>query len=99
MAIIALRPLLVGNRTCATCEAVPEAASWPNFASVASAGSVGVIDDAQLPEFARRLYAGELPTELAPGIPAAHVLAAMRRVRGLRLPETLQPIQAHLAKR
>ena len=98
MAIIALRPLLVGRKTKTTCEPVPEAAAWPNFAQILGAGYLGLVEDANLSEFARRLYAGELPTELAPSIPPAHVLAAMRRVRGLSMPQTLQPPQKILVK-
>lgn len=96
MAIIALKPLLVGKKTKVTCEPVPEAASWPNFAQSINAGHLGIVDDANLLEFARRLYAGELPTELAPSIPQAHVVAAMRRVRGLVVPQAVQPTQKRL---
>lgn len=98
MAIIALKPLLVGRVTRQTCEPVPEAATWPNFAHVASAGHVGFVDDANLSEFTRRLYAGELPTELAPSIPPGHVLAAMRRVRGL-VPPQYVPQRAPVARK
>lgn len=82
MAFIALKPMNVGEREVAPGDLVPDAASWPNLASIARTGFLAYVTDGQEQQFVERLCRGEAPQELAPGVELAHLVHAARRLQG-----------------
>lgn len=87
MAIVALKPVRVGTEERPPGTLVPEAPTWRNYHRVVKAGFVGYVEDRDVEAFVQRLCKGDLPTELAPAIPMAHLISAMRRLRGTEPPK------------
>jgi hypothetical protein len=82
MGFIALKPMNIDSREVAPGDLLPDAASWPNLASIARTGFLAYVTDGQEQLFLERLCRGELPQELAPGVDMAHLVHAARRLQG-----------------